>query len=303
MWITIQNFSFPLVIFSHTFRWRFSTICKHLKLELSHATVKPVFQAIFFVVLWPMLNLFINFCSLQYFCRRIMVEAMYEQPPDFFKQHRKIFRYLVLEKEPRIGLDIPSGSNYAFGVHSSTSDYLCAFEKQPHYHVLFECDSIIRKGYNAPCLYSTFCLLLTDCSSLVMQGEIMKRLQVAKQDNVKEKALLAQGRRKVPLVRSRKNFSTTYAIEICFFVFFSPDLFMKISNFSETVHTIFTKFCTVILHLMGPLRVQRHQNRMAGMSETARISPKNSHFSTFFDFLKNCSYDSNEIFYSYSTPY
>ena len=50
-----------------------------------------------------------------------------------------------------------------------------------------------------------------------------------------------------------------------FFCFFSPDLFMKISNFSKTVHTIFTKFCTVILHPKGPLRVQRHQNRMAGM--------------------------------------
>ena len=38
----------------------------------------------------------------------------------------------------------------------------------------------------------------------------------------------------------------------------------------------------------------------------AKISPKmakNSHFSTFFDFLKNCPYDSNENFYSYSTPY
>ena len=37
----------------------------------------------------------------------------------------------------------------------------------------------------------------------------------------------------------------------------------------------------------------------------AKISPKmakNSHFSTFFDFLKNCPYDSNEIFYRYSTP-
>ena len=37
-----------------------------------------------------------------------------------------------------------------------------------------------------------------------MQGEIMKRLQVAKQYNVKEnKTLLAQGRRKVPLVQIR----------------------------------------------------------------------------------------------------
>ena len=35
----------------------------------------------------------------------------------------------------------------------------------------------------------------------------------------------------------------------------------------------------------------------------AKISPKNSHFSTFFAFLKNCPYDSNEIFYSNSTPY
>ena len=112
-----------------------------------------------------------------------MVEAMHEQHPEFFKQHRKNFRYLVLEKEPRIGLDIPAGSNYAFGVHSFTSDYLCGFEKQPHYHVL-----------------------LADCSSLVMQGEIMNRLQVAMKYNVKEnKTLLAQGRRKVPLVQIRRD--------------------------------------------------------------------------------------------------
>ena len=130
---------------------------------------------------------------------------MHEQHPDFFKQQRKNFRYLVLKKELRIGLDNPSGSNYAFGVHSSTAGYLCALEKQPHYHVLFECDSNIRKGYNVPCLYSTFCLLLADCSSLVMQGEIMNRLQVATKYNVKEnKTLLVQGRRKVPVVQIRR---------------------------------------------------------------------------------------------------
>ena len=69
----------------------------------------------------------------------------------------------------------------------------------------------------------------------------------------------------MPVFRSRKKFSTTYAIVLFFLFFFSPDLFMKISNFSKTVHTIFTKFCTVILHPKGPLRVQRHQNRMAWM--------------------------------------
>ena len=39
----------------------------------------------------------------------------------------------------------------------------------------------------------------------------------------------------------------------------------------------------------------------------AKISPemakKQSFFDFFFDFLKNCPYDSNEIFYSHSTPY
>ena len=63
----------------------------------------------------------------------------------------------------------------------------------------------MRKGYNVPCLYSTFCLLLADCPSLVTHGEIMNRLQVAKQYNVKEnKTLLAQGQRKVPLVQIRR---------------------------------------------------------------------------------------------------
>ena len=105
-----------------------------------------------------------------------------------------------------IGLDIPSGSNYAFGVHTSSSDYHCGFEKQPLYNVLFECDFNIRKGYTVPCLYSTFGLLLADCSSLVMQREIMNSLQVAMKYNVKEnETLLSQGQRKVSIVQIRRN--------------------------------------------------------------------------------------------------
>ena len=86
-----------------------------------------------------------------------------------------------------VGVDNPSGSNYAFGVPSFTSDCLRGFGKLPHYRVLFECDSNNRRVYNVPCLFSTFCLLLADCSSLVMQGDVMKRLQVAMQYNVKKK--------------------------------------------------------------------------------------------------------------------
>ena len=54
-----------------------------------------------------------------------------------------------------------------------------------------------------------------------------------------------------------------------FFVFFSPDLWIKILNFSKIVHTIFMKFHTVILRAKDPLRAQRHQNRLTGMWETA----------------------------------
>ena len=104
---------------------------------------------------------------------------------------------------------------------------------------------------------------------------------------------------------SRKNFSTTNAIVSVFFCFFFSRLFMKILKFSKTVHPIFIKCCTVILHPKGPLHARRHQNRGWGVRNIAKISPKmakRSHFSAFFDFLKNSPYDSNEIFYSHSTP-
>ena len=63
------------------------------------------------------------------------------------------------------------------------------------------------------------------------------------------------------IFRSRIKNLTTCAIVS----FFSPDLSVKILNFSKAVHTIFINFCTVILHPKGPLRAQRHQNRMTEM--------------------------------------
>ena len=40
-----------------------------------------------------------------------------------------------------------------------------------------------------------------------------------------------------------------------------------------------------------------------GVRNIAKISPKMAKKQSFFDFLKNCPYDWNEIFYSDSTPY
>ena len=77
-------------------------------------------------------------------------------------------------------------------------------------------------------------------------------------------------------------------------VFFSPDLFMKISNFSKTLHTIFTKFCTVILHPKGLLRTSKGAPACAKVSKScgldvrniAKISPKMAKKQPFFDFFR-----------------
>ena len=72
------------------------------------------------------------------------------------------------------------------------------------------------------------------------------------------------------VIRSWKKFSTTYQI-VSFFCFFSPDLYMKFSKFSKIVHTIFIKFCTVILH---PAFSKASKLYDPNVSNIAKISPK-----------------------------
>ena len=45
-------------------------------------------------------------------------------------------------------------------------------------------------------------------------------------------------------------------------------IFLTFFDFLKTVHTIRTKFSTVILHHIRVLYVQWHQKRMAGIGET-----------------------------------
>ena len=78
--------------------------------------------------------------------------------------------------------------------------------------------------------------------------------------------------------------------------FFSPDLFMKISNFSKTVHTIFIKFCSHSTSKWAPACSKASKLFDWNVRNIAKISPKTAIFRLFFDFLKNCPYDSNEIF-------
>ena len=133
-------------------------------------------------------------------------------------------------------------------------------------------------------------------------------------------------------IRVGKNFRLL--IQSC--RFFPPDFFMKISNFSKTVDTIFIKFCIVILHPKGPLRAASklydwNVRNIAKISpKMAKNSPKTAvfrlllisqklfirferncvqsfytilwsfvSFFNFFRFSQNCPYNSNENFYSH----
>ena len=64
----------------------------------------------------------------------------------------------------------------------------------------------------------------------------------------------------------------------CFFVFFSPDLFMKFSNFSKTVHTIFITLA--ISKCYGKVRVF--------FRATTLISDRKSHNSDFLGLAVRC---------------
>ena len=102
------------------------------------------------------------------------------------------------------------------------------------------------------------------------------------------------------LFRGRKKFDY---LCICF----SPDLSMKISNFSKTVHTISIKFCTVMLHPKvhppASAMASKLYNWDVGNSPNEPKNDQKTAIFQLFHFSENSSYDSNEISYSRSTPY
>ena len=72
----------------------------------------------------------------------------------------------------------------------------------------------------------------------------------------------------------------------CFFVFFSPDLFMKKSNFSKTLHTIFTKFCSHSTPKGAPACAKASKSYGWDVRNVAKISPKMAKKQPFFDFFR-----------------
>ena len=66
----------------------------------------------------------------------VMVEAMYENSPEYFKKFQKRFKYNIFETEPK--LEHTTIENYAYGYHSSATVIEgCTFGSN-HYHVMYE---------------------------------------------------------------------------------------------------------------------------------------------------------------------
>ena len=114
----------------------------------------------------------------------------------------------------------------------------------------------------------------------------------------------------VNIFRSWKKISTLYAI-VSFFLFFFLQPFHEnfkfLKNcpydFHKTLHSYSTPEGAPACAKASKLYGWDVRNIAKISPKMAKIRPKNSHFSTFFDILKNCPYDSNEIFYCHSAPY
>ena len=114
-----------------------------------------------------------------------MVEARYENSPEYFKKFQKRFKYKISEKEPK--LENATIEYYAYCYHSSATVIEgCTFGSN-HYHVMYEFgsqdDNIFDSIYVPaviPCLVNCFKLLIQptqkDC---VKRGAIISRLHVA----------------------------------------------------------------------------------------------------------------------------
>ena len=96
-------------------------------------------------------------------------------------------------------------------------------------------------------------------------------------------------------------------MQSCRSLFFSPDLSMKTSNFSKTVHSIFINFAQSFYTQRAPACSKASKSYDWNVWNIDKLSPKTAKkqlfFDFFFNFRKNCPYDTNEIFYSSFTQY
>ena len=114
-----------------------------------------------------------------------MVEAIYENSPEYFKKFQKRFKYNICETETK--LENTTIENYSYGYHSSATVIEgCTFGSNL-YHVMYEFDSQDNNIFVSlyvpaviPCLGNCFKLLIQPTQKdFVKRGSIISRLHVA----------------------------------------------------------------------------------------------------------------------------
>ena len=107
-----------------------------------------------------------------------MVEEMFHQTPEQFKQFNKKFKFFSSESPPIITTEVIP--NYAYGIHSDANDQCCGFDNF-HYHIIAETTTDLgkQKKYTVPCLYSTYKHLLYNSTDHFFAGDLMKQLNNA----------------------------------------------------------------------------------------------------------------------------
>ena len=116
-----------------------------------------------------------------------MVEAMYEQSPDYFKQFRKNYKFFILNHEPKI-FRLRFKSKFCGILYSNKLDFCNhSSDNEKHYHVLVEftkestdlLNKRTSKAFVVPCLLSTFKFLMLECSNYKLSGPLMEKLKIA----------------------------------------------------------------------------------------------------------------------------
>ena len=116
-----------------------------------------------------------------------MVEAMYKQSPDYFKQFRKNYKFFILNHEPNFS-GFASKANFAVSSHSNKLDFCNhSIDNEKHYNVLVEftkdttdlLNKLTSKALVVPCLLSTLKYLILGCSNYKLSGPLMEKLKIA----------------------------------------------------------------------------------------------------------------------------
>ena len=136
-----------------------------------------------------------------------MVEAMYEQSPEFFKKFQKRYRFFMSDEHPSAILN--NNTECVFSHHAASHKF-CNISNKNHYHVLAEMDSetikkVPSKCYVVPCLYTCYKYLVFNQNE-VRKGDVIERLHRAVEYNIQTNNILDEQSsnilRKLPFICS-----------------------------------------------------------------------------------------------------